>query len=246
MFFLTDIAHVEEGSRALGADESYPIAIQYKGTSASATITVVAATGITLKQGALASEAVDTTVGSSSDGIVRFATDTTLGAVVDRINASPNWHAEIIDGLRTDAVDGSQVKALSEYTLAPRTEFKALPWDTSAHLGIDYRISARRNNFNVDQDGWKAALYRFFAICDIGSGALTIKVYDVDKVSGTTVLLGSYSASDNSEKDSGAMEVPYFLSQAGHDLLVRFAGSGDFPDTTVYLRVVAKNFAIKE
>jgi len=225
------------GSSAIVADGSVALAIRYIGSLASATITVVSATAITLKHGTAASEAADTTVGASLNGAVDFATDTTLGAVVDRINLSPNWRAEIIDGLRADSVGSSRLKALSEYTLAPKNEVKGLFWDTSVTLELTYRISARRQNWNRSQKGKRSLFFRCKGLVNVGSGTLTLNVYDVDRASSVTTLRGTYAGTDNTELDTGASERPVFMSEVGNDILVRYVMSVDLPDSGAYLRV---------
>lgn len=230
------------GSAYIIQDQSYAIAIRYIGSSASATITCVAATGITLKQGTAGAEAVDTTVGASANGVVDFATDTTLGAVVDRINASPNWEAEIIDGLRDDSTASSRVKALSEYTLTPKTEVKKLPWDTSVALELTHRVSARRDNFNRKQENFRAFLYQVKTQIDVGSGTLTLAIYSVNKESSATKLLATFAGVDDTELDAkiGDGSIPW-VSEPGEDILIRYTTSADLPDTDVRMNVAAYN-----
>lgn len=229
------------GAGAIVADGSVPLAVKYIGDLASATVTVVAATGITLKHGTAGAEAVDTTIGASANGVVDFATDTTLGAVVDRINKSPNWRAEIIDGLRSDVVSGSQLKALSEYTFSPKREVKGLLCDTSVALYITYRISARRQNWNRSQAGKRSAFIQAYALVDVGSGTLTLTISNVNAKSSVATTLGVFAGTDNTALDTeagnGTPSVPVFLSEIGDDILVRYTGSVDLPDTGAYLRV---------
>lgn len=229
------------GSSALVADQVVALGIRYKGTSASATVTVVSATGITLKHGTAAAEAVDTTVGASSNGVVDFATDTTLGAVVDRINTSPNWQAEIIDGLRADSMASSTMLARSETTLSPvRTQVLPLYFDTSAHLSYSYCVSPRRLNFNRSRSGYQAVVKDVKALVNVGSGTLTLNIYNRNPKTGVTTLLFQASGTDNVE-----LALPAFgagggelRSEAGQELLVRYTCSVDCPDSGAYLRVV--------
>jgi hypothetical protein len=223
------------GSVAQVPDSPIAIGIQYRGTQVSATVTVSAG-DITCKHGAAAAEVVDTTVGAA--GVVADQTYTTLGAMVDAINQSGNWRAEIIDGLRAD-VSTAALKTLSEHTMSPtRGEVLTLFTDTSAYLALTYRISARRDNWFVSQKGKVSVFMQSRSLCDIGSGVLSLNIYDVDQTSGTTVKLASFTASDNTELSALiAGGVGELRSQVGHDLLVRFVGTGDFPDTTCYQSV---------
>lgn len=227
----------ENGSAALVADQSVALSVRYIGSQASATVTVVAATGITLKHGAAAAEAADTTV--DTNGVVEFATYTTLGAVVDAINLSSNWRAEIIDGLRADTVSSSELKARSEYTLSPaRSEVLGLLWDTSVHLSLDYAISARRLNVQKSQKGRQSVFEQARALVNVGSGTLTLNIYDVTTDRATTTLLATFAGTDDTELSALiAGGEGQLRSQVGHDLLVRYVMSVDLPDTGAYLNV---------
>lgn len=224
------------GSCAYVADSPVGIAIRYKGTQASATVTV-ASGDITLKHGAAAAEAVDSTVGAS--GVVADGTYTTLGAMVDAINVSPNWQAEIVDGLRADT-STNVMKALSETTLSPaRKQVLGLFIDTSVALTLTRRISARRTNFNKSQDGKRSICERVRTLVNVGSGTLQLTILEVDKKSASTTLMGAFDGTDNTELDTG-LNGPLFVSEFGKDILVRYTTSVDLPDTGAYLRVHGK------
>lgn len=224
------------GSGALVADQSVAIVIKYKGNQASATVTVSSG-DITLKHGAAAAEAVDSTVGVA--GVVADGTYTTLGAMVDAINNSANWTCEIVDGLRAD-VSTAALKTLSEYTFAPtRGEAVNLFFDTSAFLSLSFRISARRGFFTKRSQKGKVSVFKATnALVNTGSGVLTLYVYDVDKASATTKLLGQWAGTDNTDLAATiAAGQGDLRSAAGNDLLVRYTGTGDLPDSGAYLNV---------
>lgn len=226
------------GSAAFVADQPVALAIQYRGTEASATVTV-ASGDITLKHGAAGSEAVDNTVGSS--GVVADGTYTTLGAMVDAINASPNWHAEIVDGLRSDSSTAALL-ARSETTLAPvRTQVLPLYLDTSAHLSLSYRISARRLNWSRAQKACQSVFKQARALVNVGSGTLVLTIYEVDKFGTVVATLATFNGTDNTELDAriagGEGEL---ISQVGNDLLVRYTCSVDLPDSGAYLNVAGE------
>lgn len=227
------------GSAALIADESVAIAIKYIGSQASATVEVGSG-DITVKHGAAGSEAADSTVGVS--GVVADGTYTTLGAMVDTINASPNWRAEIVDGLRAD-VSTAALKTLSAHTFSPvRGEVWPLYFDTSAFLSLSYRISNRRLNWNKSQKGVVAIFKALNALVNVGSGTLILSIYDVDTKSGTTTLRATVAGTDNTDLAfslaSGQGDI---RSDVGHDLLVRYTMSVDLPDSGAYLRVNGYN-----
>jgi hypothetical protein len=225
------------GSAALVADAPVALAIKYVGSSVSATVTVVSATGITLKVGAVGAEAADTSV--DTNGVVEFSTYTTLGAVADAINVSGNWKAEIVDGLRSDAVNGSQMLARSETTLAPaKTQVLSLFWDTSAHLAISYAISARRTNLNATQKGKTSVFKACNSLINTSSGETTLlRVYSVSRDRASSTLLFTQVGADNTDLAStvaaGQGDV---RSAVGEDLLVRLSAA-NLPDSGAYLNV---------
>lgn len=222
------------GSGRTGVDGHVLIAIQYKGSSASATVTV-ASGAITLKHGAAAAEAVDSTVGAA--GVVDDATYTTLGAMVDTINLSSNWHAEIVDALRAD-LSSNVLLARSEYTFSPKNEILGLLADTSAKLDISYRISARRLNWNTNQKGKQSVFVAANSLINTSGGQVTdFLVYDVTTDSGTATLLYEKAGADNTDLAvTIASGLGDLRSQPGHDLLVRVAAA-NLPDSDAYLDV---------
>lgn len=226
------------GSAALVADQSAAIGIMYKGTQPSATFTNVSATGITLKQGVAGSEVADVTVGASANGVVDFATDTTIGAVVDRINQSPNWRAEVVDALRIDSVASSATLARSETTFAPvRTQVLPLFWDTSVFLSSSYLISARRLNFLKKRGGFQAVVRDIKAFETVGSGTLTLFIYDVNPKTGVSTLMAQFAGTSGTELNPTIGANTEYRSEFGHDLLIRYSGSAVFLDTGMYLRI---------
>ena len=223
------------GSAVLVADQSVAIAIRYIGSQVSATVTVGSG-DITCKHGAAAAEAADNTVGVS--GVVADGTYTTLGAMVDAINKSPNWRAELVDGVRAD-VSTAALKTLSEHTMSPvRREVLGLLFDTSAFLSISYRISARRLNWNISQNAKQSVFEQCRALINVGSGTLTLNIYEVDQKGANATLLAQFVGTDNTELDARiAGGFGDLRSAPGKDLLVRYTGSVDAPDSGAYLNV---------
>lgn len=226
----------ENGSGVIVADGSVALAIRYIGSQVSATITVVTATSITFKHGAAAAEVVDTKVGAS-DGVLLFSSYTTLGALVDNLNNSGNWQAEIVDGLRATASD-NYLLARSETTIIPKTEVLPLYFDSSAKFTLDYAISSRRLNFNKSQKGKVAVFQQARALVNVGSGTLILSIYDVDSKRATATLLATFNGTDNTELSALiAGGVGELRSEVGHDLLLSYVCSVDCPDSGAYLNV---------
>lgn len=223
------------GSASLTSDQPVGIAVKYRGSSASATVEVTNG-AITFKVGTAGAEAADTTVGAS--GVVDDATYVTLGAMVDIINASPNWRAELVDCLRADT-STNVLATLAAHTLSPvKSEVWPLYLDTSVKLDYAYRISARRLNWGMSQNGRVAVFKECRALVNVGSGTLTLNIYDVDQRSGTTVLLASFAGTDNTQLTANiAGGAGDLRSVPGHDLLVKYVMSVDCPDSGAYLNV---------
>jgi hypothetical protein len=221
------------GSARIVADQSVGMVVKYIGTQASATITVDA-TGITFKHGAAAAEAVDSGIGAS--GVVADATYTTMGAMVDAINISSNWRAELVDTLRADAT-ANTLKALSAYTLSPKNEVVKLYMDTSVSLNLTRVISARRGDFGKTQKDKQSFLQAFKGLVNVGSGTLTMYVYEVNADRSTSTLLYQASGADNTELSNTTFVDSPIISDWGKDLMVRYTCSVDLPDSGAYLEV---------
>lgn len=224
------------GSAALVADESVGFTIRYIGSEASATVTVASGV-VTCKAGDAGSEAADTTVGAS--GVVDPATYTTMGAMIDAINKSPNWRAELVDALRADA-SAAHLNDLSETTLSPKREPYNLLVDTSGIKSVSYLISHRRGDYKKSQKGLQAFLARVKGLCNVGSGTLTLSIIEVDETNTSVRTLATFDGTDNTELDTGEFAAP-LISGFGNSILVRYAGSVDWPDSGMYLRVQGYN-----
>lgn len=231
------------GSGRVTTDTPVLIAIRYKGSQAGASVTV-ASGDITVKHGPVGSLAVDSTVGAS--GVVADGTYTTLGAMVDAINASPNWEAEIVDGLRADT-STNILLARAEYTLGPtKREVLGLLADTSVSLCLTYRVSARRTNFSRSQKKanlggpFQSVLRQANGRVNITAGTIALNVYEVSPDNRTATLLTSKPMTDDTAADlfTSISAAGNLRSNFGNDLLVRLIATTDFADaTTNYLEV---------
>jgi len=139
---LADIFAAYVNGRTVGvvrsADDTDPAyLVKYVGTSASATVEVSSAGDITLKHGALSSEAADSTVkcpsgGSSGVIDVSDADCNTVGEVINAINASNNWVAVPVAALLSDS--SNDTLATKSATLANTSVGVPLYIDTDVAL----------------------------------------------------------------------------------------------------------------
>lgn len=209
-------------------------------TPNTADAVLVSATSLTLKQNGSA----DTSVGAS--GVLAFATYTTLGALVDAINASGTWQAEIVGGLRADAINGSQLLARSTSVVRNFAEID-LYWDSSVHLGLDVLLepgipfegapSSFVKGMNSDRRfQHRVGFQRVICKDDNDGTALSVTVYELKPQNASTVkTIASFTPTDNTELDSG-VDAPVLHADYGNNILIRFAGATSFTDTSCYLK----------
>lgn len=227
------------------ADQGVAFRIQYVGSPESsqdyADAVVVSATSIVLSVNGVA----DTSFAGAS-GTLLFATYTTLGLLVDQINTSSNWKAEIVAGLRSDTINGSELIARSTSTFRPflTVEFT---WDSSDNgvLGLDVLLEPGlpfEKELLSSAKLHRVGFQRAIGLVNSNAGEeITISVYELKPDKATTYkTLASFIATDNAEKDSG-LNAPVLHADYGNSILVRFRGTG-WIDTSAYLKV----FGVRE
>jgi len=192
---------------------------------------VVSATSLTLSIDGSA----DTTVGAS--GVLAFATYTTLGTLVDAINLSANWEAEIVAGLRSDAVNGSELLARSTSTFRM---FQTLELKFDSSDGGVYGISFLLEpdlEFDFNKSEHRVGLKRVRWLSNtVSAEAVTLAVYELKKdkaVSQRTLLAGT--AADNTEGDTGLIDDVLVHADYGNSILVRITSTG-WADSGAYLQ----------
>lgn len=116
-----------------GTDGAVAFRIRKIGSETATSVTVTTATNIVL-------------VGSTTTDTLTFATYTTMGAVVDAINATGRWEAKILDVLRSRA----SVSSIVDGAITSGTDDNGvIVWDakvdSSAALQLAVCLSPRRN-----------------------------------------------------------------------------------------------------
>lgn len=224
--------------KVLAADQGVALRIRYIGSPESspdyADAVLVSATSLTLSVNAVA----DSTVGSS--GVLAFATYTTLGSLVDAINLSSNWEAEIVAGIRSQTINGSELLARSTSTFRSYSVVE-LYFDSSDNgvLGIDFLLEPAEAFAKPDQSKSHRVFFsRLLALVNSNAGEdIQILVRELlpDKAA-VYRTLAQFTAADNTALDSGATDVPLVHADYGNSILVTFRGTG-WIDTAAYLRV---------
>jgi len=188
----------------------------------------------------------DTFAGAT--GTLLFATYTTLGALVDEINSSTNWEAEIVAGLRSDTINGSELLARSTSTFRMFQEV-SLYADSSDNgvYGLDLILEPGLPFETVhgllsQQTGnqHRVGVLRVRGLCNTNAGeVIAIQCHELkpDKaVVGD--LLAQFDGTDNTEKDSGQANEPFVHADFGNSILVRIRSTGTgWIDSGAYLDV---------
>lgn len=204
---------------------------------------VVSATSLTLSVDAVA----DTTVGAS--GVLAFATYTDLGKLVDAINLSDNWEAEIVAGTRADAINGSELLArtTSTFRMFVEVSLTADASDTGVYK-IGFLLEPNRPFEYVRElkggesyREHRVGLKRHKSLVNTSGGEVTaITAYELkpDKAASLRTL-GVWAGTDNAEKDSGAQESVLFHADYGNSILIEVTSTG-WVDATAYLEVIGE------
>jgi hypothetical protein len=204
---------------------------------------VVAATSLVLSIDGVA----DTTF-SGATGTLLFATYTTLGTLVDQINSSVNWEAEIVAGLRSDTINGSELLARSTSTFKMWEEvtLKADSSDNGVYkvgyclepgVAFDYVHGQSPKSYKTHRVG----ITRLRGLINTNAGeVISMTVYELkpDKASAYKTL-AVYPGTDNTEKDTGATDEPLLHAGYGNSLLVELESTGTgWIDSAAYLDVL--------
>lgn len=201
------VAEAKRVLRGIGAvSTEVPIIVRYVGTNANGGTVAVAAGGdLTFSQGAVGSSTADATVkcpSGGSSGVIDVS-DTacdTLGEVVDILNATSNWRAVILEGLRADSSNNTLI-TLSE-TAANTIDGLGLLHDGTVSFKGTILVNsddARSMKFYVDPTrrqgtgikakpfaGQSAIALLLRSTSTYGSGTSSLEVICVDVTNGAT------------------------------------------------------------
>lgn len=222
-----------QGTVGLVVDDT-PVAIRIKhvDTCAITSVTVTTGTDIVLID-------ADGTTTST------FATDTTVGAVRDRIAASTNWEAKVLDALRADAsaskfVDGAITISADGYydVLFDTSAIKAYTYrltydrDVAADKGkltSSHRVHLKKISYYANISAAAANGVRVYKCRSDGEGTTETQIWRAASVDATqTTALDMTAAADSK-----------ITAPEGYDLVVRVIdGTSLTDDTSGNLQVV--------
>lgn len=135
---LKEPVYAFESAPVAGEIPNVSILIRYVGTTPSVndTVTVEADGNLTFQQNGAADTTLECPVALPLGGIIDVSDGAcnTIGKVVDVINASPDWEAVIVDGLRTDSSNNVWIAAVA----ADATQKAGLPIRYESTTAFNY------------------------------------------------------------------------------------------------------------
>lgn len=230
-------------------DVDVALKVRYVGSQASASITVSAAGDITFKHGAVGALVVDPTIDSGGDdpGVIDVsdASANTYGEVVDLINASANWEAYLVGGLRADNANAStgSLLARTETTLVPKATEVDLYQDTSKVLNMSIRVGTRTKVTGTEEKG-AAEIFSIISTNTYASGTSLIKVYEVNEIDKSETLVyqkaGGATTVEQTQTFVSNGRGSLGVSKQGNHLVVRIVGSAACTGNITVVGAVAK------
>lgn len=209
-------------------DTPLAIRIKYVGGGSVTSVTNTAATDLVL----IATDSA----GTSSTVTCTYATDDSVGEVVDRINASSLWEAKVMDCLRGMATDSSELGvdtgALST-SAYEGTNYYDVHLDTSVSLEFGYRLMFDRNvGAEKPKGSHRVILQEIKYNVDMGTAAAdSMQIYECDG-SDETKLIGSLSVDNTDTTVNWASGRGYITANDGNDIFVRVKDAGTLGDDT--------------
>lgn len=231
-------------------DKDIAFLVRYKGTAASATVEVAAGGDITLKSGAVGSEAADTSVGLPTKNGVYDVSDAladTLGEIVDDINLSADWQAVIIDGLRSDSSNDSLL--LLSATQAKVEDGLKIKWDTdTVGFALTQLVAPEKLRTSIQGylvqgkvkalfpfTGTRGEIKRLSGVSTYSSGTSTFELYsDGQGVAATEVKFFSLAAgATTAEKEALDGDKVPAVGDWGKRLVARLKNSAAMATATL-------------
>lgn len=217
-------------------DKSLALKIVHVGSDTNPVVTVVSATGITLADDA------------ATTGSLAFATYTTLGALVDKINSYSRWEARILDGLRATSTASSVLIPNSAVTAVDEngeSVYKVFI-DNSVNDSIFFRASMDRGVLKDDNARTKTELplggHRVkingirYRVNVSGATLNGVRIYEFDsKTLAETQVWGATSVDDTATTHDFTLN-PITASE-GNDLVVMFNDSAITDTLTNFVEV---------
>jgi hypothetical protein len=211
--FMVDAYKAQHTVGRIADDGAVALRIAHVGDAAVTSVIVIPATGITL---------IDA---DGTSGSLAFGTYTTLGALADAINGLANWECKILDGLRTDSTDSSEIisTTITASVVNGETVWDVLS-DTSVLQAYTYRCTYNRNvNINMPSGLHRVKLQGINYYADVNAPAAnSVRVYEWDPSFKTeTQIWGATSVDTTDTAITFASGQGLITAKYGNDLIVR-------------------------
>lgn len=188
---------------------------------------------------------VAVTTGTScvlTDGVenvtVAFATYTTVGAAVDKINASVNWRAKVLDSLRTQSTTGSNT-LVNNAGLTANSKYGEYGYDVLLDTTVSFKFPIRctfdRSAGNLaPRGGHRVKLVSFEYVMNVGAAAADkVRIYEWDPVLKTeTQIFSAPSVDSTSTVTSFDFSKAPITAKDGNDLIVMVTDATAITDAT--------------
>lgn len=203
-----------------------PVAIRIIHTDSDCTVTsVTVTTGTDI-------ELID----GDGTSTLAFATYDTVGEVADAINALDNWECKVLDALRADATDGSE---LVDGAISSATKNGETVWDvcvdTSTAKAITYRCTFDRGvNRNLPKHSHMVDLREFTYNLNIDAAdANGVRVYKWDASAKSESQVWQATSVDATDTTHNWASGEGMISAGwGNDLIVRIIADGTVTDAS--------------
>jgi predicted lipoprotein with Yx(FWY)xxD motif len=215
----TAIRYVDDGPIALR--------IKHVGTTAVTSVTVTTATNIVLID-------ADGTTTST------FATDTTIGAVADRINAAANWECKILDALRATLSANTLVDGAITVSTVNNEAGYSVTLDTSGADDFLIRCTYDRTAGNLlPSSGHRVKLVKFEYNLDVSAAeAGAVQIFEWDPVLKTETKIWSNASVDATLTTHDFTKGP-ITAKEGNDLVILVTDATSITDAAAnYMQAI--------
>lgn len=207
-------------ARTVVDDTPVAIRLKYKGTGTVTTVTVDTDQDITLI--------------TSDGGTEEFllATYTTMGTLVDAINASAYWEVKLLDALRADSTGSSPFVDDADVTISSDGYYDSLI-DTSVSKAMTYRVTNDRGVDTKKPEGaHRVRLREVVYNLDINAASANgFRIYEWDKSAKTETQKYRKASVDATETTVNfASGRGYVDAGFGNDLIVRIIDGTSLTD----------------
>jgi hypothetical protein len=250
-YMITNGVQVGQGTTSLNAFYT-PLLVKYVGTAAThtrPTVAVAAGGDIAFTyDGSSADEDVICPSGGTGGTIdVSDGDCDTLGEVVDIINATDNWRAMILDGLRTDSSNNT----LSTLAATVASSGLSLYGDSAVNFDVKLALTTKRdiNQFMTPDGRWTPSAFTgtlpvllyWNMTSTYGSGTSAISVYSVDAqlANGAEVVTTLYSEAGGATTAANEQEWRNgFIGKRGEKMLIELNNSAAMSAVAFYVNAL--------